>query len=701
MTTLSTSIDVVNLSDGKMLYATCSTAAATADKVATLSPTAPVTLYTGLTVAVKFSEANTVATPTLNLNSTGAKKIFHNGSALDANYPWFASEEVMLVYDAALDSSAGGWYMAGHQSKLTTLTTSTAVFYHPYNDLTQGVRIGTYTYGHSETGVQIVQNSKLRALYGSAAYFFGNANGGDTTSVTYPYTKVDSTGFYAYSTAAYPYVKVTADGFFAYQSSTKYVKIDSNGFYAYYDANNYATVGSTGMKIYAGGYLKTEVLSTATNIYGGSSSSGAYPKATVASGGLYFYSDANNYTKVTQYGMYQYENNVEKTSVVMTKNETACYLTLESQDAITFSVGSGSNKAGGSFINTTIGGMAVKGWHLDGSVTVQNRIVTEDGNIKAVGGYLISENNGNTVTIGSQNGSWCHFTNSANINFYFNKSVYVDGDIYKYNGAKVSYEGHGHDGTYLKLSGGTLTGALTLANNTYNNVGDDVAIGDINSAGTLGVKGLNGRTTINLVERSAGEGSHVIGVGRSDSWRNVAISQLATFEMTKAAAAGWCAAVGIPTRGGGKWDIGNYDTETLVFSYISKAHIDNGTNGTSQVHLRTTGGTIALTSEVDSLASSHGTAINNINAKKIIANGKGQTSGSKGDIATKTAVTHSFTWNLSSGYQNWSGLYMVTTNHENMLTCNRVNYNPRFVNHGSSAATATTITAGLYELKWA
>lgn len=48
----------------------------------------------------------------------------------------------------------------------------------------------------------------------------------------------------------------------------------------------------------------------------------------------------------------------------------------------------------------------------------------------------------------------------------------------------------------LPIAGGTLTGAVTFANNTWNVVGDDVQIGDINEAGTLGIQGKNGNTAI-------------------------------------------------------------------------------------------------------------------------------------------------------------------------------------------------------------
>ena len=51
-------------------------------------------------------------------------------------------------------------------------------------------------------------------------------------------------------------------------------------------------------------------------------------------------------------------------------------------------------------------------------------------------------------------------------------------------------------GGYLPLSGGTLTGALTTANNTWNTIGDDCRLGDINKAGHIGIQGVNGNTGI-------------------------------------------------------------------------------------------------------------------------------------------------------------------------------------------------------------
>lgn len=70
-------------------------------------------------------------------------------------------------------------------------------------------------------------------------------------------------------------------------------------------------------------------------------------------------------------------------------------------------------------------------------------------------------------------------------------------------GKPTSYPPSSHTHAYLSLSGGTMTGALNFANGIWNVVGDDVAIGDMNVSGTLGVMGKNGNTGIKLVQYGA------------------------------------------------------------------------------------------------------------------------------------------------------------------------------------------------------
>lgn len=102
-------------------YATSSTAAGTKAKVATITPA--VTdweLYAGATVTVKFSTANTHATPTLNVNSTGAKNIKgYKGAALtEAEYKWAVNDAITFVYDGT------NWLMQNSSTSATRLSTA-------------------------------------------------------------------------------------------------------------------------------------------------------------------------------------------------------------------------------------------------------------------------------------------------------------------------------------------------------------------------------------------------------------------------------------------------------------------------------------------------------------------------------------------------------------------------------------------------
>lgn len=62
-------------------YGACSTAAGTAAKTVSIT-SGTFSLEAGASVKVKFANANTADSPTLNVNSTGAKDIFHNGAKI-------------------------------------------------------------------------------------------------------------------------------------------------------------------------------------------------------------------------------------------------------------------------------------------------------------------------------------------------------------------------------------------------------------------------------------------------------------------------------------------------------------------------------------------------------------------------------------------------------------------------------------------
>lgn len=98
--------------DGQMLYATCGTGASTIAKVATLAA-GTLTLKAGVTVAVRFTYANTASSPTLNVAGTGAKAIYTQG----VRYAyWAAGATVVFTYDGA------NWRVASEPVYASTAT---------------------------------------------------------------------------------------------------------------------------------------------------------------------------------------------------------------------------------------------------------------------------------------------------------------------------------------------------------------------------------------------------------------------------------------------------------------------------------------------------------------------------------------------------------------------------------------------------
>ena len=84
-------------------YGTCTTAAATAAKVVTLTDETGFSLTTGAVVIIKFTNTNSASSPTLNVNSTGAKSIMVYGttaaSTSSSTNGWAAGAVQIFVYD--------------------------------------------------------------------------------------------------------------------------------------------------------------------------------------------------------------------------------------------------------------------------------------------------------------------------------------------------------------------------------------------------------------------------------------------------------------------------------------------------------------------------------------------------------------------------------------------------------------------------
>ena len=82
--------------NAKVFYGTCSTAASTAAKVCVCTDFTSTDLVVGATIHVLFDSANTAASPTLNVNSTGAKSILPNN---DIGKRWYGGTVVTFTYN--------------------------------------------------------------------------------------------------------------------------------------------------------------------------------------------------------------------------------------------------------------------------------------------------------------------------------------------------------------------------------------------------------------------------------------------------------------------------------------------------------------------------------------------------------------------------------------------------------------------------
>lgn len=86
-------------------YGTCLTNSTTVAKVVSCTDFSE--LYNGASVIVKFTYANSASTPTLNVNSTGAKTIRWNGANFPSTQNWTAGAVIEFVYDGSY------WNMMG------------------------------------------------------------------------------------------------------------------------------------------------------------------------------------------------------------------------------------------------------------------------------------------------------------------------------------------------------------------------------------------------------------------------------------------------------------------------------------------------------------------------------------------------------------------------------------------------------------
>lgn len=130
--------------------------------------------------------------------------------------------------------------------------------------------------------------------------------------------------------------------------------------------------------------------------------------------------------------------------------------------------------------------------------------------MEAVAGLLKSTSNGNTVSIGSQNSSWCHIYNSANIPFYFNRVVYAN-------------SGHrliGYKEIYSNNAG--VTGTITLSESAANfNMLEIFYHGDTDTYSSVRIWSPNGRRVALDLSYINPDNHWIQGVNKSISGKSI------------------------------------------------------------------------------------------------------------------------------------------------------------------------------------
>ena len=238
-------------------YATCSTASSTAAKAAACSG---FELYEGAIVNVYFTYKNTAASPTLNVNSTGAKSIYVGSSAMTTDTSWDAGTTMQFVYTGSY------WRVSdsGSISSLKVLADSIGLS-------VSGSLGGTASIVLSANGKDFTQDldlSEVRSAFANDSSSIVISSGKVTfNSNTFV---VNSTNFSVTSTGEITSTSGTIGGF-SITSSYLYsgkasLSSDTSGVYL---GTNGISVGSgTAYTALAGGYLRGGLNSNITGYVG-------------------------------------------------------------------------------------------------------------------------------------------------------------------------------------------------------------------------------------------------------------------------------------------------------------------------------------------------------------------------------------------------------------------------------------------------
>lgn len=112
---LNTLKTALNQTKANIFYAVCGTSSATVAKVVTM---ANFVLSINTRFIIKMTDYNAAASPTLNVNNTGAKPLYYNGEVASADNTWEAGEVLDVYYDGTnywANNMQGGAGAGGNQ----------------------------------------------------------------------------------------------------------------------------------------------------------------------------------------------------------------------------------------------------------------------------------------------------------------------------------------------------------------------------------------------------------------------------------------------------------------------------------------------------------------------------------------------------------------------------------------------------------
>lgn len=193
--------DKTKLNYTNVAYGTCSTEAATAAKVITVSGNTQWALTAGSRITIKFSYTNSAQNPTFNVNGTGAKSVWYNTALITTSnlgYAGTANRPMDFVYDGTQfifvgwsvdtnttysNASLGQGYATCTTAESTTAKVGTLS---SYSLQTGGVVAVKFTYAVPASATLNVNGKGAKAIYyKGAAITAGVIKAGDIATFIY------------------------------------------------------------------------------------------------------------------------------------------------------------------------------------------------------------------------------------------------------------------------------------------------------------------------------------------------------------------------------------------------------------------------------------------------------------------------------------------------------------------------------------